>query len=102
MTMPPRSRRSSRRSRPRCSPPFVMAGLGPAIRTRTVARRMAGTSPAMTDSVEGRRLTRDAMTDDLSALKADTEAALATATDLRAWDAVRVATLGRNGRLTAL
>src|SRR5579872_3641010 len=42
------------------------------------------------------------MTDDLSALKADTEAALAAATDLRAWDAVRVATLGRSGRLTAL
>ena len=43
-----------------------------------------------------------AMTDDLSALQAETEAALAAATDLRAWDAVRVATLGRNGRLTAL
>ena len=43
-----------------------------------------------------------AMTDDLAALQAETEAALAAATDLRAWDAVRVATLGRNGRLTAL
>src|SRR4051812_21591656 len=42
------------------------------------------------------------MTDDLSDLKRETEAALATATDLRAWDAVRVAMLGRNGRLTAL
>jgi len=42
------------------------------------------------------------MTDDLSALHAETEAALAAAADLRAWDAVRVATLGRNGRLTAL
>src|ERR1700731_381608 len=42
------------------------------------------------------------MTDDLAALKAETEAALTAATDLRAWDAVRVATLGRNGRLTAL
>ncbi len=42
------------------------------------------------------------MTDDLSELKAETAAALAAATDLRAWDAVRVATLGRNGRLTAL
>jgi phenylalanyl-tRNA synthetase alpha chain len=42
------------------------------------------------------------MTDDLQALQAETEAALAAAADLRAWDAVRVATLGRNGRLTAL
>ncbi|HET6184488.1 MAG TPA: phenylalanine--tRNA ligase subunit alpha [Acetobacteraceae bacterium] len=42
------------------------------------------------------------MTDDLLALKAETDAALATATDLRAWDAVRVAVLGRNGRLTTL
>src|ERR1700755_1206520 len=42
------------------------------------------------------------MTDDLSALEAETEAALAAAADLRAWDAVRVATLGRNGRLTAM
>ena len=42
------------------------------------------------------------MTDDLAALQAETEAALAAAADLRAWDAVRVATLGRNGRLTAL
>ena len=42
------------------------------------------------------------MTDDLAALQSETEAALAAATDLRAWDAVRVATLGRNGRLTAL
>ena len=37
-----------------------------------------------------------------AALQTETEAALAAATDLRAWDAVRVATLGRNGRLTAL
>ena len=42
------------------------------------------------------------MTDDLQALKTETEAALAAATDLRAWDAVRVAVLGRNGKLTAL
>src|ERR1019366_2483541 len=40
------------------------------------------------------------MSDDLDALKAETEAALAAAADLRAWDAVRVAVLGRNGRLT--
>ena len=37
------------------------------------------------------------MTDDLSALRAETEAALAAAADLRAWDAVRVATLGQAG-----
>ncbi len=42
------------------------------------------------------------MTDDLLALKTDTEAALTAAADLRAWDAVRVAVLGRSGRLTAL
>ena len=42
------------------------------------------------------------MTDDLADLQRETEAALAAAADLRAWDAVRVATLGRNGRLTAL
>jgi phenylalanyl-tRNA synthetase alpha chain len=39
--------------------------------------------------------------DDLVALKAETEAALAAATDLRAWDAVRVGVLGRGGSLTA-
>jgi phenylalanyl-tRNA synthetase alpha chain len=42
------------------------------------------------------------MSDDLDALKTETDAALAEAADLRAWDAVRVAVLGRNGRLTAL
>src|SRR5579862_7237009 len=42
------------------------------------------------------------MTDDLLALKSETDAALAAATDLRAWDAVRIAVLGRNGSLTAL
>jgi phenylalanyl-tRNA synthetase alpha chain len=42
------------------------------------------------------------MQDDLLALKTETDAALAAAPDLRAWDAVRVAVLGRNGRLTAL
>jgi len=42
------------------------------------------------------------LTDDLLALKAETEAALADATDLRAWDAVRVGVLGRGGKLTAL
>jgi phenylalanyl-tRNA synthetase alpha chain len=42
------------------------------------------------------------MTDDLLALKTETDAALAAAGDLRAWDAVRVAILGKNGRLTGL
>ncbi len=42
------------------------------------------------------------MTDDLSALQTETEAALAAAADLRAWDAVRVGLLGRNGRLTTM
>jgi phenylalanyl-tRNA synthetase alpha chain len=42
------------------------------------------------------------MTNDLADLQSETESALAAAADLRAWDAVRVATLGRNGRLTAL
>ena len=42
------------------------------------------------------------MSDDLGILRAETEAALAAAADLRAWDAVRVATLGKQGRLTAL
>src|ERR1700712_1405543 len=42
------------------------------------------------------------MNDDLQALKTSTDAALAAATDLRAWDAVRIAVLGRNGSLTAM
>lgn len=42
------------------------------------------------------------MTDDLLALKNETDAALAAAGDLRAWDAIRIAVLGRNGSLTAL
>jgi len=42
------------------------------------------------------------MTDDLSALQTETDAALEAAGDLRAWDAVRIAVLGRNGKLTAL
>jgi phenylalanyl-tRNA synthetase alpha chain len=42
------------------------------------------------------------MTDDLLALKHETDAALAAAQDLRAWDAVRIAVLGRNGSLTGL
>ncbi len=42
------------------------------------------------------------MTDDLAALRADTDAALAGAADLRAWDAVRVSVLGKSGRLTTL
>jgi phenylalanyl-tRNA synthetase alpha chain len=42
------------------------------------------------------------MTDDLSALQTETDAALEAAADLRTWDAVRIAVLGRNGKLTAL
>jgi phenylalanyl-tRNA synthetase alpha chain len=42
------------------------------------------------------------MQDDLLALKTETDTALAAAADLRAWEAVRVNVLGRNGRLTAL
>src|ERR1700761_3612143 len=42
------------------------------------------------------------MTDDLLALKSETDAALAAAGDLRAWDAVRIAVLGRNGSLTGM
>jgi phenylalanyl-tRNA synthetase alpha chain len=42
------------------------------------------------------------MTDDLQALQAETDASLAAANDMRAWDAIRIAVLGRNGKLTAL
>ena len=42
------------------------------------------------------------MTDDLDRLRTETDAALSAATDLRAWDAVRVGVLGKSGRLTAL
>jgi phenylalanyl-tRNA synthetase alpha chain len=42
------------------------------------------------------------MSDELTTLRDETLAALAAAPDLKAWDEVRVATLGRNGRLTAL
>jgi len=42
------------------------------------------------------------MNDDLPVLKTETDAALASATDLREWDAIRVSVLGRNGKLTAL
>ena len=42
------------------------------------------------------------MNDDLQALRTETEAALRSAPDLRAWDAIRVGVLGKQGRLTAL
>ena len=42
------------------------------------------------------------MHDDLEALKTETDTALANAGDLRAWDAVRIAVLGRSGSLTGM
>ncbi|MSP05593.1 MAG: phenylalanine--tRNA ligase subunit alpha [Acetobacteraceae bacterium] len=42
------------------------------------------------------------MSNDLNAVQAETESLLAAASDLRAWDAVRVGMLGKSGRLTAL
>jgi phenylalanyl-tRNA synthetase alpha chain len=42
------------------------------------------------------------MNDELDGLKAECLGALAEAADLRAWDAVRVAFLGRSGRMTEL
>jgi phenylalanyl-tRNA synthetase alpha chain len=45
---------------------------------------------------------QDIMSDIFSELTAETDAALAGAADLRAWDAVRVSVLGKNGKLTGL
>jgi phenylalanyl-tRNA synthetase alpha chain len=45
---------------------------------------------------------QDIMSDIFSELTAETDAALAEADDLRAWDAVRVGVLGKNGKLTNL
>jgi phenylalanyl-tRNA synthetase alpha chain len=42
------------------------------------------------------------MKDDLEVLRIETDAALASALDLQAWDSVRVAILGRSGRLTGM
>ncbi|MGS0647916.1 phenylalanine--tRNA ligase subunit alpha [Komagataeibacter melomenusus] len=42
------------------------------------------------------------MSDDLETLREQTVQALAAATDQREWDAVRVGTLGKSGKLTAL
>lgn len=42
------------------------------------------------------------MSDDLASLQAETEAALAAATDLRALDAVRVGVMGKSGSLSGL
>ena len=47
-------------------------------------------------------MSQDSMTGDLLALKTETDTALAAATDLRAWDAIRIAVLGRAGKLTML
>src|SRR3954470_6670356 len=91
------SRRPAPRSRRPRRPP------DPSHRGRSLRRRAApgrvrpfaypGPEP-MTDSMQ--------TGDDLAALAAETEAALAAAPDLRVWDAIRVATLGRNGALTGL
>jgi phenylalanyl-tRNA synthetase alpha chain len=45
---------------------------------------------------------QDIMSDIFSELTAETDAALAGAADLRAWDAIRVSVLGKNGKLTGL
>ncbi|MBV8523003.1 MAG: phenylalanine--tRNA ligase subunit alpha [Acetobacteraceae bacterium] len=42
------------------------------------------------------------MEQDLDRIRDETEGALAAAPDLRAWDAVRISVLGKNGRLTGL
>lgn len=47
-------------------------------------------------------MSETSMADDLAGLRAETAAQLKDATDLRAWDAVRVGVLGKSGRLTAL
>src|ERR1700689_1974454 len=83
--MPPRLARSSRR----CRPPWPDR---PAREPRSNRKGCPHRAALFA--------CRTPMSDDLDALKADTEAALAAATDLRAWDAVRVAVLGRNGTLT--
>jgi phenylalanyl-tRNA synthetase alpha chain len=44
----------------------------------------------------------DPSRDDLDRLRADTVAALAAAPDMRAWDSIRVAVLGKSGTLTTL
>ncbi|GAA07055.1 phenylalanyl-tRNA synthetase alpha subunit [Acetobacter tropicalis NBRC 101654] len=45
---------------------------------------------------------RGFMSDDLEILRQDVLSELAEAADLRAWDAIRVGTLGKSGRLTTL
>ena len=119
--MRPRSRPSCRRFRPPSSVRAlrVMAGAGSAIHDRQCG---AGPGRGDRDAVRSRygrvgsghdkidtgspeqggpfRVRDTTMNDDLDALKTSTDAALADAADLRAWDAVRIAVLGRNGSLT--
>jgi phenylalanyl-tRNA synthetase alpha chain len=45
---------------------------------------------------------QDDMSDDLDALKRETLASIAAASDVRAWDAIRVGVLGKSGTLTNL
>ncbi len=114
--MPPRSRRSSRRCRPRYSRPVGGEGhLEPQSTQNTQMKPERLWRASASRSATGRLTRADcrgavlfacirvfcgsiSMTDDLQALQSETEAALAAATDLRAWDTVRVATLGRNGQ----
>src|SRR4051812_39811118 len=86
--MRPRSRRSCRRFRPPW-PNAVPVGIA----TKDKGPPEQGGPLRVRDS---------SMNDDLEALKTSTDAALAAATDLRAWDAVRIAVLGRNGSLTSM
>src|SRR4051794_19612739 len=88
MTTRPRSARSSRR----CRPPWPD-------RLLTEHGFDHGKGPP---AQGGLFCTGAGMSDDLEALKTETAAALAAATDLRAWDAVRVGVLGKNGSLTGL
>src|SRR6185312_17274827 len=89
MTTRQASPRWSRRRRP----PWLRTGLS--TRPGWSKRRAAPAGRPFSFS-------RDHMTDDLHILRTETEAALAAAADLRAWDAVRVGVLGKSGKLTGL
>src|SRR4051794_39020506 len=89
MMMRHRSRRSCRRF----TPPWPSAVSSPKPRT---------SEQGPPDQGGPFRIRDERMNDDLEALKTETDAALAAAGDLRAWDAIRIAVLGRNGSLTAM